>query len=130
MSQANSAQTPRRWIEARFPVWSERAVRWIGHHHMVASAFALMLVWLAFGVGSGFPSEWLLLTNLVCTMVILLMLLLVQHSQNRDMKALQIKLDALIASGEAGNHWIGAERLDTEDVDSMRDRHHGAALKE
>ena len=130
MSQGNSGFITRHWIDARFPVWSERAVRWIGHHHMVASAFALMLVWLGFGVGYSFPSEWLLLTNLVCTMVILLMLLLVQHSQNRDMQALQIKLDALIASGAAANHWIGAERLDAEDVDNMRNRHHGTASKE
>jgi low affinity Fe/Cu permease len=112
------------WIEQEFPGWSSSAVRFIGHHHVVAMAFAAMLVWLVFGVVYDFPAEWLLLTNLVCTMVILLMLLLVQHSQNRDMRAMQIKLDALITSSEAGNHWIAAEQLDAETIDNMRMVHH------
>jgi low affinity Fe/Cu permease len=113
------------WIEEEFPGWSSSAVRFIGHQHVLALAFTSMLAWLVFGVVYDFPAEWLLLTNLVCTMVILLMLLLVQHSQNRDMRAMQIKLDALITSSEAGNHWIAAEQLDAETIDHMRKAHHG-----
>jgi low affinity Fe/Cu permease len=115
------------WIQDEFPGWSSAAVRFIGHQHALALAFGGMAAWVAFGVADRFPAEWLLLTNLVCTVVILLMLLLVQHAQNREMRAVQIKLDALITSSEAGNHWIAAERLDVEAIDEMRARHHAAA---
>jgi low affinity Fe/Cu permease len=114
------------WLQDEFPGWSSTAVRFIGHQQVLAAAFGLMAVWLVFGVAYRFPAEWLLLTNLVCTMVIFLMLILVQHSQNRDMRAMQIKLDALITSSEAKNHWIAAERLDVEVIDEMRARHHAS----
>jgi low affinity Fe/Cu permease len=116
-----------RWLQDEFPGWSSMAVRFIGHSHVLATAFCVMAFWLAFGVACRFPAEWLLLTNLVCTMVIFLMLVLVQHSQNREMRAVQIKLDALITSSEAGNHWIAAEQLDVEAIDEMRARHHASA---
>lgn len=115
------------WLQDEFPGWSATAVRFIGHQRVLAVAFGLMAVWVGFGIAYSFPAEWLLLTNLVCTMVIFLMLLLVQHAQNREMRAVQIKLDALITSSEAGNHWIAAERLDVEAIDEMRVRHHASA---
>jgi low affinity Fe/Cu permease len=114
------------WLQDEFPGWSSAAMRVIGHQHVLALAFGAMAAWFAFGVVYSFPAEWLLLTNLVCTMVIFLMLLLVQHAQNRDRRALQIKLDALITSSEAKNHWIAAERLDVEAIEEMRARHHAS----
>lgn len=114
------------WLEDAFPACSSMAVRVIGHRHVLAGAFGAMAVWLAFGVAYRFPAEWLLLTNLGCTMVIFLVLVLVQHSQNREMRAVQIKLDALITSSEAGNHWIAAEHLDVEAIEEMRARHHAS----
>jgi len=112
------------WLQDEFPGWSATAVHFIGHSLVLALAFGAMLVWLALGVAYRFPAEWLLLTNLACTMVIFLMLLLVQHSQSREMRAVQIKLDALITSSEAGNHWVAAEQLDVETIEEMRLRHH------
>jgi len=39
-----------------------------------------------------------------------------QRSQNRDMKALQVKVGELIRSNEAGNHMIGIERLQAREL--------------
>ena len=115
------------WLQDEFPGWSSKSVRFIGHQRGLALAFGGMTVWVTLGIAYHFPAEWLLLTNLVCTMVIFLMLLLVQHARNREMRAVQIKLDALITSSEAKNHWIAAERLDVEAIDAMRARHHVSA---
>jgi low affinity Fe/Cu permease len=62
---------------------------------------------------------------MVGTLIIFFILLLVQHSQNRDMTALHTKLDELIRSSEAGNHWIAAEKKDADAIEGMRQQHHG-----
>ena len=53
------------------------------------------------------------------TLVSLFLLLIMQHSQNRDMAALQVKVDELIRSSEAGNHMIGIERLEAEELERL-----------
>ena len=53
---------------------------------------------------------------MVGTGVVLFVLLIMQHSQNRDMAALQVKVDVLIRSSEAGNHMIGVESLEAEEL--------------
>ncbi|GAA3065553.1 hypothetical protein GCM10010520_11720 [Rhizobium viscosum] len=47
-----------------------------------------------------------------------------QHSQNRDMHALQVKADELIRSNEsAANRLIGAEKRESHEIEEMvRDR--------
>jgi low affinity Fe/Cu permease len=112
------------WIQDEFPGWSVAAVRLIGHSNVVALVFGMAIVWLVLGLSWGFPAEWLLLTNLLCTMVIFLRLLMVRHAQNGKMQAVQTKLDALITLSEAGSHWIAAEQLDVEAIDEMGAQHH------
>jgi low affinity Fe/Cu permease len=58
---------------------------------------------------------------MVGTLVTLFLLLIMQHSQNRDMAALQVKVDELIRSSEAGNHMIGVERLEAEELARLAD---------
>lgn len=57
------------------------------------------------------PPEWFLLSNLLGSTITLFILLVMQHSQNRDMKASQFKVDELIRSSDARNHMIGIERV-------------------
>jgi low affinity Fe/Cu permease len=57
------------------------------------------------------PDQWFLLSNVLETITTLFLLLLIQHSQNRDMHALQAKVDELVRSSDAArNHWIGVEQ--------------------
>jgi low affinity Fe/Cu permease len=58
---------------------------------------------------------------MVGTLVTLFLLLIMQLSQNRDMAALQVKVDELIRSSEAGNHMIGVERLEAEELARLAD---------
>ncbi|MBX4972507.1 low affinity iron permease family protein [Rhizobium lentis] len=109
-----------RW---RFRLISDSAVAWAGHRVIPVALIGFIALWTAVGLTFSFPRQWFLLTNMVGTLVTFLILLLVQHSQNRDMKALHAKLDELIRSSEAGNHWIAAETKDADAIEDMRQQH-------
>jgi low affinity Fe/Cu permease len=53
------------------------------------------------------------------TLTTIIVLLVMQHSQNRDMHALQVKVDELIRSSDAGNPMIGVERLEVVELQQM-----------
>lgn len=80
--------------------------------------------WCVFGMVLELPQEWFLLTNMLGTLITLFLLLLMQHSQNRDMRALHTKADELIRSTDnAKNQRIDADQRETDKVEDMaRDR--------
>ncbi|ANL40290.1 low affinity iron permease protein [Rhizobium phaseoli] len=90
---------------------------------MPVALIALAVTWTAVGLNFSFPRQWFLLTNMAGTLTTFFILLLLQQSQNRDMKALHTKLDELIRSSEAGNHWISAEKKDADAIEGMRQQH-------
>lgn len=106
-------------IGAAFLNLSETVVWLAGHFLVLAGAAALVVVWCAVGFALGLPKEWHLLSAMFGTLVTLFLLLIMQHSQNRDMAALQVKVDELIRSSEAGNHMIGIERLEAEELERL-----------
>lgn len=92
---------------------------------MLAGVLLVVVGWCAVGLTFGLPQRWFLVSNIVGTMVTLLLLLLMQHSQNRDMHALQAKVDELIRSNaNARDDWIGAEQREAHELEQMiQDRH-------
>ena len=108
---------------------SETAVWLAGHKLALAAAIILVALWCSAGVAIGLPTRWFLLSNMFGTMVTLFILLLIQHSQNRGMRALPVKLDELIRSSDAGDHMIGAERLEADELArTAEDRQAGISL--
>jgi low affinity Fe/Cu permease len=103
---------------------SESAVAFCGHRLVLASVFCAAIVWCAAGAWLSFPTKWLLLSNTLLMIAVLLILFLMQHSQNRDMLALQVKADELIRANEnAANLLIGAEKRESHEIEEMaRDR--------
>ncbi len=80
-----------------------------------------MLVWLALGPAFGFSDSWQLLINTATSIVTLLMVFLIQNTQNRDTTAIQLKLDELIrAERGARNELIDREDLDQASLDAIR----------
>ncbi|EJT06081.1 low affinity iron permease family protein [Rhizobium sp. CCGE 510] len=108
---------------------SDLAVSWAGHRLVPVTLVAFLAIWATVGLSFSFPRQWLLLTNMVGTAIIFFILLLVQHSQNRDMMALHAKLDELIRSSKARNHWIAAEKKDADAIERMREHHHDQISK-
>jgi low affinity Fe/Cu permease len=86
-----------------------------------ATAFLVLvaatLVWIAVGPAAGFGDAWLLVPSAVASIVALLLVVLLQYSQNRDTRALQLKLDEVIrAVGEARTELLQLERRSDEEL--------------
>lgn len=114
-----------RVLDEHFPRLSEIAVAVSGHRVAIALGGAVAVSWTAVGITVGFPTWWFLYANMIGTLVTVLILLLIQHSQNRDMQAVQIKVDELIRSSEAGNHLIGLHERAPEDADALMENRRG-----
>ena len=87
---------------------------------MLFGVATLIVAWVCLGLALGWPTEWFVLSNMMGTSATLLLLLLMPHSQNRDMHALQAKVDELIRSSEtAANDWIGSEKCEAHELAQM-----------
>jgi low affinity Fe/Cu permease len=82
----------------------------------VATA-AATAVWLVLGPVFDFSDGWLLVPSAVASIVALLLVVLLQYSQNRDTRALQLKLDEVIRSlDEARTDLLRLEQLSDEEL--------------
>jgi low affinity Fe/Cu permease len=59
-------------------------------------AILIVVIWLVTGPVFGFSTNWQLAINSFTTVVTFLMVFLIQNTQNRDTKAVHIKLDELL----------------------------------
>ena len=64
------------------------------------TALTLIVAWAASGPFFGFSEQWQLVVNSLTTIVTFLMVFIIQNTQNRDFKALQLKLDELLRASE------------------------------
>ncbi len=67
-----------------------------GRPHAFIAALLLIVGWLVTGPLFDFSDTWQLIINTGTTIITFLMVFLLQNSQNRDTKAIQLKLDELI----------------------------------
>ena len=93
-------------------------------------ALAVILVWVISGPIFGFSDTWQLVINTATTIVTFLMVFLIQHTQNRDTEALQVKLDELIRSIEgANNALLDLEEMEEQELSLLRRQYATLARK-
>jgi low affinity Fe/Cu permease len=81
---------------------------------------AVIIVWAVTGPVFGFSDTWQLVINTGTTIVTFLMVFVIQKSQNKDSKSVQLKLNELIAASKAAsNRLIVAEDLTEEELDVL-----------
>ena len=106
-----------------FTTAATRVAAFAGRPIAFSAALTLILLWLATGPLFGWSDTWQLVVNTATTIVTVLMVFLIQNSQNRDAAAIQAKLDELIRStGEARNEFIGIEHLTDGEIEVIRAR--------
>jgi low affinity Fe/Cu permease len=102
----------------RFANWTASAA---GHPQSFVLACLIIVVWGMTGPLFGFSDTWQLVINTGTTIVTFLMVFLIQNTQNRDSKAMQLKLDELIRATEgAHNALLDLEELTEEDLNRVR----------
>jgi len=85
-------------------------------------AALLVVVWAATGPLFGYSDTWQLVINTSTTIVTFLMVFLIQHTQNRDTMAIQLKLaELIIAMHGAENDIATAEDLSEEDLERLHE---------
>lgn len=105
----------------RFRKFASRVSDWLGSPLAFLLAFLLIVVWLATGPLVGFSETWQILINTVTTIATFLMVFLVQSTQNRDAKAIHLKLDELLRAVKgARNGLVDLENLSEEELNLLQ----------
>src|ERR1700689_1512161 len=99
-----------------------------------SSAFAaiclMTLVWLVTGPIFHWSDTWQLIINTVTNIVSMLMVFLIQNTQNRESAALQLKVDELLrAVRGAQNAFINLENLSDDELSRLKDRYAAIAVR-
>ncbi len=119
--------TADRDLFTRMAAWT---IRVTGGRWGFLAAFGTVIVWALLGPFCGFSETWQLVINTGTTIVTFLMVFLIQNAQNRESKALHLKLDELIlAVGRARNELIDIENLTEEQLDLLSSRYKKVAAE-
>ena len=112
------AETSKTWS---FSEVARQASCALGTPAAFAVACLVVVVWAVTGPLFGYSNTWQLVINTGTTIITFLMIFLVQNTQNRDSRALHLKLDELLRSVDAArNRLIDLENCTDEEIDQVQ----------
>jgi len=107
-------------VKEFFRRFAKKTAAAIGSPYAFVLALAMILVWGLLGPVFKFSDTWQLVINTTTTIVTFLVVFMIQNTQNRDSRALHLKLDELLRSIRgARNGLIDSEDLDDEEIDRL-----------
>jgi low affinity Fe/Cu permease len=93
----------------------------VGSPWAFLGSMALLVGWLASGPFFGFSGNWLLIPATATSVLAALLVLLLQYSQNRDTRSIQLKLDELIRGlGDARTDLVRLEELSDDELEEIQ----------
>ncbi len=103
-----------------FESFSNAATRFTGSSPAFIGAASIVVLWAASGPIFDYSETWQLVINTGTTVITFLMVFLIQKAQNKDGKAIQLKLNELIAAHErASNRMVDIEDLTEAELDQL-----------
>src|ERR1700727_218649 len=103
-----------------FGRFAASASGWLGSKWAFAAAGMVIAIWAITGPLFRYSDTWQLVINTGTTIVTFLMVFLIQNTQNRDARAINLNLDELIrAIDKARNHMINIENLSDMELDLL-----------
>jgi low affinity Fe/Cu permease len=101
-----------------FRKFAEKVSTIVGTPWAFILAVAVIGTWGISGPFFGFSQQWQLVINSFTTIITFLMVFVIQNTQNRDFKALHLKLDGLIhADEQAQPHLMNLQNLSDEELE-------------
>jgi low affinity Fe/Cu permease len=122
------APSPGQEITSRLAWWFEQVAHlvteWTGTSAAFAVAVGAIAVWAATGPWFHYSDTWQLIINTGTTVITFLMVFLIQRSQNKDSRAIHLKLNEIVAVLEgASNRLINVEDLTEAEVRALHQRY-------
>ena len=106
-----------------FRVFARKSSTVLGSAWAFAGAILIIAVWALTGPTFHFSDTWQLIINTGTTIVTFLMVFLIQNTQNRDSKAVHLKLDEIIrALQKARNEMVDLENLSDEELNRLEEQ--------
>jgi low affinity Fe/Cu permease len=116
---APEAQTPT--VHDHFGRFAAGASSWLGSTWAFLGAGLIIATWVATGPIFHFSNKWAQIISTGTSVLTFLMVFLIQNTQNRDARAINLKLNELIrAMANARNQMIDIERLTDQELDEMQ----------
>lgn len=120
-----------------FRRFSQKVSFHVGSPLAFVAAIGMIMLWALTGPTFGFSDTWQLVINTGTTIVTFLMVFLIQNTQNRDARAVHLKLDELLKAVKgARTSMVNIEEITDEELDflqnefrELHDRYHQALLK-
>ena len=110
-------------VSDAFRLFAHRSAVMLGSAWAFATAAFVILVWLVTGPTFHFSDTWQLIINTATTIITFLMVFLIQNTQNRDAKAMHLKLDELIrALKGARDQLVDLEDLSDEELKRLEEQ--------
>lgn len=115
--------SPRSNLSPRSTIFEKlayKANRFTGSTIAFSIALSAILIWLISGPFFDFSDTWQMIINTATTIVTFLMVFLIQRTQNKDLRALHLKLNELVASLHGpSNRLIEVEHLAEKDLEIL-----------
>jgi low affinity Fe/Cu permease len=110
-------------LNESFRRFSVKAAAALGSPWSFVLCVVLILIWVVSGPFFHYSDTWQLLVNTATTVFTFLAVFLIQNTQNRDAKAVHLKLDELISSvAGARNRLVDLEDLSDEELAELQDQ--------
>jgi low affinity Fe/Cu permease len=88
-----------------------------GSNMALAFSFGIVALWVVSGVFFGFSQKWASIIGTSSSVITILMVFLIQKTQNKDSLAIQLKLNELVAAhGSASNRLVNVEGMTEEEL--------------
>jgi len=110
-------------VQDAFRVFARNSSIILGSAWAFAIAVVVIIIWAVTGPTFHFSNTWQLIINTGTTIVTFLMVFLIQNTQNRDAKAVHLKLDEIIrAIKGARNELVDLEELSDEELKKLENQ--------
>jgi len=107
-----------------FASMAQTSARMAGSSVAFLAICLMTLAWLISGPLFHWSDTWQLVINTVTNIISMLMVFLIQNTQNRESSALQLKIDELLrAVSGAQNAFINLEELSEEDLERLKEKY-------